>query len=121
MGRQPLAIEEVFAGSVEGSSVTVEMLELERYEPDWRRPGTSVVVLLRDGSRTADGAYHLTNHTQSVFVVEAGDLRPTSEDAFATQVSAMSRSEFRNEVANAKERIARGEVAPQQRPSASQR
>jgi hypothetical protein len=119
-GKATLSIEEVFKGSVEGPSVTVETLALERYEPDWRRRGTSVIVFLADGSPTADGAYYLTNHTQSVFIVEAGDLRPTSEDAFATQVSAMSLNEFRNEVANAKERIARGEVAPQQLPSASQ-
>jgi hypothetical protein len=111
-----LQITDVFAGELDAETVTVETLELAYSRPhtEWRTTGTTVIAFLTM-SREGRAIYITTNHSQSIYVVTAEDLDLTVRDPLGAEVASWTLSRFRQEVAEANEKIARGEVRAQTR------
>jgi hypothetical protein len=108
-----LDVEKVLAGDVTDTQLTVETLELEVYEFDWRQPGERLVAFLSPSGPEAGGRLYPTN-SQSIFVVGEGDeLKPWVDDAFVRTYEGMLLDDFMALIEKAKAKVSGGKVSPQ--------
>lgn len=113
-----VGVEEVLWGSVQDPTITIETLDIPVFEPEWRRPGTRVLLFLRaTGEPDAKVDYVLTNYSQSAYVLEGEGLIATGQDdGLALSLAGNSLEDVRLQVADAVSKIEVGEVQPQEPP-----
>lgn len=120
-----LDVERVLNGKPPSGTVVVETLELAYARPnrDWRLAGTRVLAAL---DRAADGRpiYWTTNLSQSIFLVQSGEIDPVlvgaDQDPLVQHIVSIAIEDFRREVDDAKASIGRGEVNPRVKPTIEQ-
>ncbi len=94
-----LEVTETWRGTPPESTLFVETLDAQTYAAEWRVPGEEVLVFLTRGdARPGGGNFFFPTNSQSVFLVDGEDLRPTSTDPFHERVAALSKSELRSRV-----------------------
>jgi hypothetical protein len=116
LNRADLNVEEVLFGPVDVPSIlTVETLQFVSPEPDWRKPGNTVLAFIKLSTEPdTPGIYYPINE-QSVYLVMGTDVQATTaDDSFSEGVAAMTLDEIRNRIEQAKQAIAAGELTPQE-------
>ena len=114
--RTVVSVDEVLKGATPESPIVVDTPELAYAQPhtEWRRPGERVLLFLSRGPEAP--GFFPTSHSQSVYVHQSGDLRPTVHGPLSERIASLSVEELRQQVQEAKAKIARGEVEPRQGP-----
>lgn len=116
LNRADLNVEEILFGPADvPSTLTVETLQFVSPEPDWRKPGNTVLAFIKVSTELdTPGIYYPINE-QSVYLVMGTDVQATTtHDSFSEGVAAMTLDEIRSRIEQAKQAIAAGELTPQE-------
>lgn len=92
-----IKVAELWKGQLGGDSTTIESLELQSFDPEWRVVGASVLLFLSDGNEEAMGRYHLTND-QAGYLVKGNDVVAVSKDPLARLIEAVTLDDLRSQV-----------------------
>lgn len=97
-------VDDVLKGSVRAQLVAVETLELAfggPALPDWRKPGTRVLLFLSPSREPETGEVYIpanTNYSQTAYVIKGQDITAAVDDPLSERIAALSLPEVRQAV-----------------------
>lgn len=113
-------VDEVLKGPASEDRVVVKTLEMAYSGPqnsDWRKPGQQVLLFLSN-SRETPGLYipAMISYDQTAYVIQNSSLQATSQDPLSSRVAGLSLPQLRDQVQQAKQKVAAGELTALELP-----